>query len=326
MAAQLLPLAEYERFRTHEIDEACAKVGSVFSPHRLRLVEHGARLDAYMNAVTFDRIGLYCIGYGAEVLITSDTSDSCFFVEIPLVGIAEVSRDREHIVATPQRASVLSPEVGKYMRWAAGTCQLVTTLDRSELEAHLGRMLGRQVHRPLVFSLGMDLLRPSVRSWLSIVDLLRGEAERGGGLLAQPLAFKQLEELLMTQLLLAQPSNYTPALLGEQLRVAPPTVKRALDLIEAHAAEPLTTADIAEAVGVGARALQEGFRRHLSATPMTYLRDVRLDRVRAELTVGAPRTSTVTDIAFHWGFVHLGRFSLAYRQRFGETPSETLYR
>ncbi|WP_055482643.1 AraC family transcriptional regulator [Sphaerimonospora mesophila] len=320
------PLAAHERFHTHDLEDAHAGVEQALGPHGLRLVERGTRLDARMNGVTLDRVGLYYLGYGAEMLVTPDEWGSYFFVEIPLTGAAEVTQGREQIVATPELAYVLSMTGRTSIRWAAGNEQLIARFDRSALEAQLGRMLGRQPGEPLVFSLGMDLTLPPSRSWLSVVDLLRREAETGGAMLTQPAAAKRLEELLMTQLLLAQPSNYTPALLGEQPRVPPPVVKRAMELIEAHAAEPLTVEDIAEAVGVGARALQEGFRRHLDTTPMAYLRDVRLDRVRAELTVDAVDATTVTDVAFRWGFAHLGRFSLAYRQRFGEPPSATLRR
>jgi hypothetical protein len=31
-------------------------------------------------------------------------------------------------------------------------------------------------------------------------------------------------------------------------------------------------------------------------------------------------------VARHWAFAHLGRFSAAYQQRFGEYPRETLHR
>jgi len=34
----------------------------------------------------------------------------------------------------------------------------------------------------------------------------------------------------------------------------------------------------------------------------------------------------VTEIATQWGFTHMGRFSIEYRLRFGESPSETLSR
>lgn len=210
------------------------------------------------------------------------------------------------------------------MRWGGGNPQLIVWFDRSSLEAHLGSLLGRTVRRPIRFSLGMNLTTPGSRSWLNIVELMRREAEGPGGMTSRPLVTTQLESLLMTQLLMAQPHTYTPALLGEQPRVAPLAVRRAMEVIEGHAAEPLTVAEIAECVGVGVRALQDGFRRHLDTTPLAYLREVRLDRIRTELLAADPGATTVTAIASRWGFLHPGRFSVAYRRQFGESPSETL--
>ncbi len=326
MAEQSLPLATHRRMRTHDVDEARTRVGAELGVHGLRPVDPGIRLDACLNGLTFDGVALYSLGYGTEVLITPQPLDEHLLVEIPLVGAAEVCHGRERIVSTPEFASVLSLTRPVSMRWASGHAQLVARFDRATIEAHLGKLMGRTPRRPLTFSLGMDLTRPPARSWLSVVDLLRREAETGGAMLEQPVAVRQLEGLLMTQLLLAQPSNYSEALTEGQSRVAPTAVRRAVDLIEAHAAEPLTVEEIAEAVGVGARALQEGFRRHLETTPMSYLREVRLERVHAELTVRDPGTTMVTDVAYRWGFAHLGRFALAYRRRFGESPSETLRR
>jgi transcriptional regulator GlxA family with amidase domain len=51
-----------------------------------------------------------------------------------------------------------------------------------------------------------------------------------------------------------------------------------VDIIEGHAAEPLTVEDVAEAVGIGVRALQQDFRRYLDTTPTNYLRGVRFRR------------------------------------------------
>ncbi|MFD1663517.1 AraC family transcriptional regulator [Streptomyces caeni] len=323
MPAHLLPLATHERFHTHDLDEARGEVGRVFCPHGLNLAERGSQLDARLHAVAFDRTGLYYLDYGTEVRITPGALETFFLVQIPLAGTADVSCGHQHIVSTPELASVPSPTEDLSMRWAAAS--LIVWVDRSALEAHLGKLLARPIRRPITFHLGMDLTLPASRSWLRIVDLLRKEADNGV-MPSQPLMVAQLEGLLMTQLLLAQSSNYSPALLGEQPRVAPLAVRRAMELIEAHAAEPLTVEDIATAVGVGVRALQEGFQRHLGTTPLRYLRDVRLGRAQAELTASDPGTTTVTDIAFRWGFFHSGRFSIAYRQRFGESPSETLRR
>ena len=38
-------------------------------------------------------------------------------------------------------------------------------------------------------------------------------------------------------------------------------------------------------------------------------------------TTSAP---TVAELAARWGFAHPGRFAVAYRAKFGHSPSETL--
>lgn len=63
-------------------------------------------------------------------------------------------------------------------------------------------------------------------------------------------------------------------------------------------------------------------RLQYGTSPMQLLRDMRLDKIRLELA-NAPADASVSEIALHWGYTHLGRFA-AYRQRFGEAPSQTL--
>jgi transcriptional regulator GlxA family with amidase domain len=56
---------------------------------------------------------------------------------------------------------------------------------------------------------------------------------------------------------------------------------------------------------------------------MRYVRNARFERVRESL-LRAEAEESVTEIAVGWGFTHMGRFSVEYRKRFGESPSETL--
>jgi transcriptional regulator GlxA family with amidase domain len=65
---------------------------------------------------------------------------------------------------------------------------------------------------------------------------------------------------------------------------------------------------------------------HLGASPMNYLRQVRLDKAHDELVSSSRDEALVSDIARRWGFGNLGRFSAAYVKRFGEYPRDTLLR
>jgi AraC-like DNA-binding protein len=97
-----------------------------------------------------------------------------------------------------------------------------------------------------------------------------------------------------------------------------------VEFVAAHAGEDLTVGDIAHALGIHVRTLQEHCRRVLGVSPMDYLRDARLDNVRRELIIESPATTTVAAVARRCGFRHVGRFSGYYAGRFGEQPSETL--
>lgn len=121
-------------------------------------------------------------------------------------------------------------------------------------------------------------------------------------------------------------------LIDTERRDAPATaaLSRARAWIAEHLADPVTIADIAAAAGTGVRSLQITFRREVGLTPMEYLRDARLATARTELTTGIDAASgeppTVAAVALRWGFSNAGRFSSAYRRRFGEYPSDTLRR
>jgi AraC-like DNA-binding protein len=85
----------------------------------------------------------------------------------------------------------------------------------------------------------------------------------------------------------------------------------------------ITTADIADAVGISVRTLQQVFHEQLGQTPTQYVRTQRLEHVREALQK-AEAGASVASIAREWGFRHIGRFSGAYNDLFGELPRITL--
>jgi transcriptional regulator GlxA family with amidase domain len=104
----------------------------------------------------------------------------------------------------------------------------------------------------------------------------------------------------------------------------PQTLRRAIAFIHDNAHRDIGLAEIAAAIGVTPRSVQYMFRRHLGATPLEYLRRVRLERAHRDLLAADPTVDTVVEIAGRWGFGHPGRFSMAYKEAFGTPPSRTL--
>ena len=88
--------------------------------------------------------------------------------------------------------------------------------------------------------------------------------------------------------------------------------------------EHVSVTDLCRAAGVSERSLEYAFRDVMGLTPVAYLTRLRLHRVRQGLLAGTHGTTTVTAEALNWGFWHFGEFSRAYKDCFGELPSDTL--
>ncbi|WP_250027469.1 helix-turn-helix transcriptional regulator [Paractinoplanes maris] len=165
----------------------------------------------------------------------------------------------------------------------------------------------------------------SRRLWVQTADFVWRQLSTPGAE-PPPLVTDQLVRLIASTLIAVFPNTaMTEMRSGAGGFVAPAVLRRATTFIEQYPESPLTVGEIAEAAGVGIRALQTAFRRHLDVTPMTYLRQVRLDRVHRDLLAGDPHGGvTVQETARRWGFANLGRFAAEYRAEYGQSPSRTL--
>jgi len=158
------------------------------------------------------------------------------------------------------------------------------------------------------------------RMTVGYVDRLVGE-----GHATSPLVRSSLTNLVAAQLLATFPNSTHDPVLAPDGRGTPAAVRRAVAYIENNVDKPISVTDIADASGIGVRALQYAFQRHRDTTPMAYLRRARLERAHRDLTQGDPtRGDTVVAIAARWGFTNTSRFSHAYRREYGQTASQTL--
>jgi len=93
-----------------------------------------------------------------------------------------------------------------------------------------------------------------------------------------------------------------------------------------HIGDHLLVTDLCRVAATSERTLEYAFKEVLGITPVAYLIRLRLHRTRQALLAGSHGSTTVSAVALDWGFWHFGEFSRAYRQCFGELPSDTLRR
>jgi len=307
-------------FASTDLAETRAAVGRVFKPHRLDV--RGTRLQARMHHAPLGAVSFNRLAYGAEVTIDPGPLGDFLLVQMPLSGQADIRCGDQHIISTPDCASVLTPSDPLAMRWSADSDQLIVRIDRGALERVCAAHLGRRPERPLRFALGMAW---RAGAWYELVRYLAAMLETAPETTRHPLTACQLEQLVIGTLLTWQPHDLSEALREHGKPLAPRHVKVVEEYMHANADAELTPALLAEVAGVSVRSLFAGFREHRGTGPMTYLRTVRLERVRRDLLNDAS-ISSVSAAALRWGFAHLGRFSAEYRRVFGECPAQTLRR
>lgn len=99
-------------------------------------------------------------------------------------------------------------------------------------------------------------------------------------------------------------------------------LREAREMIEAHLDSPLSTPDLAAAVGLSTRGLEILFHDLLGISPAAFLKNRRLHAARRALVHSENRPGLVKEVAFNHGFWHLGRFASSYRELFGVYPSD----
>lgn len=227
--------------------------------------------------------------------------------------------------ADQRRALVFDPARNIRIDAWSGDCQALTVkIDKTAVLRQLEVLLGRPVRRPPRFGPCMDVSRGPGLSWVRLALWSLLERDVPLGLLSHPMIRGRLEQTLLEGILLATDHTFRAALEAPPPPMRPASVKRVMDAVQELPAEPYDANRLAAIAQVSLRTLQEAFRRHVGMSPMAYVQEVRLQRVHRQLRAAAPGTTTVTDVAHAWGFVHLGRFARRYREHYGESPSQTL--
>ena len=320
-AAAVAPRA----FRTGDLDHARAETARLYYPLRIAPVGAPGPFGLDMVTVTLGPLTLGRLAYACDICKDCGDLRTAYHVNVPLSGGVASTCGDQQVMATPRVAAVFNPSGRTVLdRWTAGSTQLCLKIGRDLLETELAERLDRPVREPLTFRMGMDTAAPKSQCWLHALHMLAGELDNPGGFATQPLLAAEIQYLIVTGLLWGQPNNYSQALRTPGPAPRPRTVKTVIDLIEGDPGQAWTISDLARAAGISVRALEDGFHRHVGISPRAYLRNCRLDRVHEELLAAPPGEASVGDVAFRWGFAHLGRFAKAYRHRFGANPSETL--
>jgi AraC-like DNA-binding protein len=317
--------AEFNTYATNSLDQAHDAIAAHYYDLRLEVAGEAVEFATRLSVVDLGALVVGDIRFGTEMRM-SFGEQGVYHVAVPFRGCFSVQEGHGDVeFATEQRALVFDP--GRNIRidtWSADCQALTVKIDKAAVLRQLEVLLGRSVRRPPCFEPHKDVSRGPGLSWMRLAMWSLLERDVPLGLLGHPMIRGRLEQTLLEGLLLAADHTFRAALKAPPPPMRPASVKRVMDAVQELPAEPYDANRLAAIAQVSLRTLQEAFRRYVGMSPMAYVQEVRLQRVHRQLLAAAPGTTTVTDVAHAWGFVHLGRFAGRYRERFGESPSQTL--
>ncbi|MDH5286457.1 MAG: helix-turn-helix domain-containing protein [Betaproteobacteria bacterium] len=304
------------RIRTDDADEASERLAHAFGRHD-RVPERSGPLGYEFFAVGTRRVtaGTTAVRMGSTVRAATTGPT----LHLPLDASAVYRLGRRELRAQAGSAVLLAPGHEYSVRLTAGSW-LALRVDSALLSEALAARGRTCAHGWTVDSLAFPLPATAASSIREAIAALRALGKSGAGARSPAVAAAELHVAGWFADLLPDARALRPA------TAAGARVALSVDRWMRHRiAAPIALGQLADVAGVGERCLQKACLAHWGCSPLERVASHRLAAARRLLLQAAPGAS-VTRIATECGIAHLGRFAVAYRRTYGESPSETLAR
>lgn len=314
-------LHQYDQLRSTNLDQVQQHIAHILCPHQLHLSAK-QRLNTELYYRASSRLGFGRLRYGADVHIAPEPLQGFYLLQIPIQGHERIQLGTKQFESHQDCASMLNPDDEFSMEHSQEANKLFIRICKPSLEQFYLHHYQRPLQSVLHFTVLHALNTPVGQSIWHLMQWLFQESSQGS-LFDQPTSAQRLEDIFLAHLLDLWGHDQPPKPLS-LAPITPQAIKQAKAFIDEHLAQPLTVPRIATAVGMSTRSLYAGFNEYVGQSPMQFVKQRRLEQVRALLLQADPTQHTVTQLAMQCGFSHLGLFAKDYQQRYGERPSATL--
>src|SRR5262245_11559319 len=248
-----------------------------------------------------------------------------YFLSLARAGYCQVvDGTRSSAIVADHSGVCSSPSAAPTARLEAGFQGVQVKIERTAMEAALAALLCVPSRAPVIFDQSFSVTSGFGADAVRLLDFLIAELDQGSAWPHTPIVANRWLEGFLFHMLLGHPNSHSEQLHAHPVSAEPRYLRQVADHLASHALEPVTLTDLSTLTGMSVRSIQAGFRRWRGCTPMEFLRARRFEHARQRLLGRAGNAaSSVALVAMECGFGHLGRFSIDYRARFGESPKET---
>lgn len=284
--------------------------------HCIRLPNSG-RPAASLSHRSFASLDLCRISYGGSVRVTSPALETIYHLQVLLQGHCLWRGHGQEHYFTPGELLLINPDDPVDLTYSDDCEKFIVKLPSTLIERACSDNHWQRPADGVRFASRHQLQQ--IEGFTHLLSLVCVEAES-----EQSLASVQehYTRIIASKLLGLLGNNVSRAELAE----SSPSFERLVQFIEENLKQDISVEQLAQLAHISPRSLYALFDKHLGTTPKHYIRQRKLERVRACLNDPGARVRNVTEVALDYGFLHLGRFSESYKSAFGELPSDTLRR
>jgi len=263
----------------------------------------------------FSGLGLSSISYGGEVKIKSPELENTFHLQIITEGECKITFKNEKVLLKQGDAIILNPHELILLDYSSDCEKLIINVPESEFQSAVIHDLGHIPKSGIRFK----RLPVSLFCFPSLVKLFESvflEIENCDS--DHFCIFDPYKEIIVKKILRTFQGNFN---IDENSVNIHPNMEKVIQHIDNNLKNDISLDELSSISKVSVRSIYNMFSTSFSTTPRNYIKHRKLQKVREELLSG--RAKNVTEVAFDYGFMHLGRLSCDYKKLFGELPSET---
>ena len=305
-----LPLLMQSMHWGNDLEELRSSIHANIIGVELKVLDQQAKLlDGYLAHTEVDDLQVSFIRYGAGVRVQCQQDDVYCFV-IPYGGDCCIKQNKINI-SNEGRLKLLPPVAELDMTYSGDCGHLVLRFKKTPFH--------ESVFEPLFSSSNHANSREVTDPLYHVCAHFLQDCEYAEH-------HEKIERVVNT---LKQ--NIYDVLLNRPMQVSAGTplkinsINLAINFIKENPGWEYSIDDLTGLLQLSPRTLYYQFKKQTGTSPYRYYQNMKLFRARLDILKYGSLIS-ITDIASHNGFTHLGRFASQYRHVFGELPTQTISR
>lgn len=316
------PVARFSSVSARGFDETRAAFQRLVREHEILSLGDN-RCRAEISYAPLRKMAVSSVSLDTGVKASAHEGQDSALIFTLLNGEIEIGMRGRRFNVRKNRVVVVPAGVPFSLDIPGGNQSIILEIDQDHLESLMREETGSDCPDLMALNLSADSL--DTKSGVAgLLRFLRSELSEGSPLFLNAGYVSRMEDLVACSVACAMPQERDEREIRCERLTMPRYIRRTVEYMHAHADDPPTLGTLSEVAATSVRTLIRGFKRHLGQSPIAFLRDLRLERAREDLRQSLPDDVSVTAIAHKWNFYHVGRFTALYRQRFGESPVESL--